>query len=107
MPQARIEERSVPQAGIEGCQAPQAESGRCPVRGHTERGTSDSGEAAPGLLRGLCAGDLGTLLLAVEMAADANLLPCLGPEEEGRILAFLKRLSALDPLLPPDPGRAG
>ena len=62
----------------------------------------------PDLLRGLHAGDLGTILLAFGMAADQNLLPCTGPEaEEERILAFLGRLAALDTLLPPDPGGAG
>ena len=97
----------MPQAGIEERRVPQAESGVRTVRGHAERGKPNGEESAPGLLRGLRAGDLGTLLLAVEMAADANLLPCLSPEEEGRFVAFLKRLSAFDALLPPDPGRTG
>jgi hypothetical protein len=61
----------------------------------------------PDLLRGLRAGDLGTVLLAVEMAADQNLLPCTSPEEEERILAFLGRLAALDALLPPPLGGTG
>jgi hypothetical protein len=95
----------VPQAESEEHQVPQAEGEECAARGHTKRGKSDSVEAVPGLLRGLYAGDLGTLLLAVEMAADANLLPCLSPEEERRVMAFLKRLSAFDALLPRDPGR--
>jgi hypothetical protein len=65
--------------------------------------------ASADLLRGLHAGDLGTILLAVEMAADDNLLACGGPEEEGRILAFLERLAAFDAVLPPeeDPDRPG
>ena len=62
--------------------------------------------ASSDLLCGLRAGDLGTVLLAAEMAVEANLLPCTGPGEAERILAFLRRLAALDPLLPPDPDTA-
>jgi hypothetical protein len=97
----------VPWGKSEECQVPQVESEGDAGRSHAEQETSAGVEAVTGMLRGLCAGDLGTLLLAVEMAADANLLPCLSPEEEGRVMAFLKRLSAFDALLPPDPGRAG
>lgn len=61
----------------------------------------------PDLLLGLCAGDLEAVSLAVEMAADENLLPCASPEEEGRILAFARRLSESDPLLPRGPGCSG
>ncbi len=85
----------------------QVESEGDAERGYAEQETSAGVEAVAGVLRGLCAGDLGTLLLAVEIAADANLLPCLSPEEEGRVMAFLRRLSAFDALLPPDSGRAG
>jgi hypothetical protein len=59
------------------------------------------------LLRGLHAGDLGTIQLVFEMAADQNLLPCTSPEEEERILAFLARLAVLDSVLPPHPGGTG
>jgi len=67
----------------------------------------DGVPVVPDLLRGLHAGDLGTILLAVEIAADANLLPWASPEEQERILAFLGRLAALDALLPPAPHRTG
>ena len=77
------------------------------VHGRADREVLDGVPAPPGLLLGLRAGDLGTILLAVEMAAQANLMPCASPEEEGRILAFLERLAVLDALLPPDPGRTG
>ena len=55
------------------------------------------------LLRGLRAGDLETLLLTVEMAADENRLPSADPEEARRILAFLARLAEHDAALPPPP----
>ena len=77
------------------------------MRMRSDPGESGVTVALPDLLRGLCAGDLGTVLLAVEMAAEANRLPCVSVEEERRILAFLGRLVALDAVLPPDPGRTG
>jgi hypothetical protein len=77
------------------------------VRMRTDRENSGIADATADLFRGLYAGDLGTVLLAVEMAADQNLLPCTNPEEEERILAFLGRFAAFDSLLPPDPGRTG
>ncbi len=55
------------------------------------------------LLRGLRAGDLQTVLLTVEMAADENRLPCADPDEAARILAFLARLAGHDAALPPSP----
>ena len=57
------------------------------------------------LLRGLRAGDLDTVLLTVEIAADENLLPCADPDEEARIRAFLARLAEHDAMLPSPPPR--
>ena len=57
------------------------------------------------LLRGLRAGDLDTVLLTVEIAADANLLPFADPDEVERILAFLARLAEHDAMLPSPPPR--
>ena len=59
------------------------------------------------LLRGLRAGDLDTVLLTVEMAADENLLPFADPDEVERILAFLARLAEHDAMLPSPPRSAG
>jgi hypothetical protein len=57
-----------------------------------------------GLLNGLRAGDLESVLLTVAMAADENRMPSVDPEEVGRILAFLDRLAAEhDATLPPPP----
>jgi hypothetical protein len=79
------------------------------VRSQAEGETPGEATAPPEVLRDLRAGDLGAIQLAVEMAADDNLLACGGPEEEGRILAFLERLAAFDAMLPPeeDPDRPG
>ncbi|MBD0274809.1 MAG: hypothetical protein ICV73_23140 [Acetobacteraceae bacterium] len=64
--------------------------------------------ALGGLLRGLYAGDLETVLLTVAMAAEENRLPSTDPDEEARILAFLARLAEHDAALPPPtPGRSG
>ena len=73
------------------------------VRRRIERENSGGAEGLPDLLRGVCAGDLDTILLTVAMAAEENRLPCTNPEEEQRILAFLRRLAAFDTLLPQDP----
>jgi len=54
-----------------------------------------------GLLRGLRAGDLESVLLTVEMAADENRMPSADPDEAARILAFLVRLAEYDAVLPP------
>ena len=59
------------------------------------------------LLRGLRAGDLGSVLLTVAMAAEENRMPSADPDEAARILAFLARLAEHDALLPPPPGGAG
>ena len=73
-----------------------------------ERGTPEPpGAALHGLLRGLRAGDLETVLLTVAMAADGNRMPCADPDEERRILAFLARLAEHDTALPPPPGGLG
>ena len=63
--------------------------------------------ALGGLLRGLRAGDLETVLLTVAMAAEENRLPSADPDEEARILAFLARLAAHDATLPPSPRPEG
>ena len=65
--------------------------------------------ALGGLLRGLRAGDLETVLLTVQMAADENRLPSADPDETARILAFLARLAEHDATLPlpPDGSRSG
>jgi hypothetical protein len=61
-----------------------------------------------GLLRGLRAGDLETVLLTVAMAADENRMPSTDPDEAERILAFLARLAehgaSAGPDRPPDEG---
>jgi hypothetical protein len=57
--------------------------------------------ALDGLLRGLRAGDLETLLLTVALAADENRMPSSDPGEEQRILAFVARLAEHDAALPP------
>jgi len=57
-----------------------------------------------GLLRGLRAGDLESVLLTVAMAAEENRMPSADPDEERRILAFLARLAEHDAGLPPGPG---
>ncbi len=68
------------------------------------RGTVRRPEAAlGGLLRGLRAGDLESVLLTVAMAADENRMPCADPDEEARILGFLARLAEHDATLPPSP----
>ena len=59
------------------------------------------------LLRGLRAGDLETVLLTVEMAADENRMPSADPDEAARILAFLARLAEHETVLSPPPGGAG
>ncbi len=51
------------------------------------------------LLRGLRAGDLQTVLLTVEMAAEENRMPSGDPHEAARILAFLARLAEHDAML--------
>ena len=56
-----------------------------------------------GLLHGLRAGDLETVLLTVAMAAEENRMPCADPDEAARILAFLARLAEHDAALPPPP----
>ena len=53
-----------------------------------------AGAAQRRLFRGLRAGDLQTILLTVAMAAEDNRMPAADPDEEARILAFLKRLAA-------------
>ena len=68
-------------------------------RGLAERRPPEG--ALRNLLRGLRAGDLDTVLLTVEMAADENLLPFADPNEAARILAFLTRLAEHDTMLPP------
>ena len=73
----------------------------------TEADNSSGAVTLPELLQGLYAGDLETILLVVATAADENLLPCTSPDEEGRILAFVERLSELDALLPRGPDRIG
>ena len=55
------------------------------------------------LLRGLRTGDLQTVLLTVEMAADESRLPSADPDEAARILTFLARLAEHDAMLPPPP----
>jgi hypothetical protein len=73
-----------------------------------ERGASARPEPAlRGLLRGLRAGDLETILLTVAMAADENLMPSADPDEVARILGFLARLAQYDPALLPGPIDAG
>jgi hypothetical protein len=52
--------------------------------------------ALHGLLRGLRAGDLESVLLTVEMAVDENRMPSADPDEAARILAFLVRLAEYD-----------
>ena len=52
------------------------------------------------VLSGLRSGDLGTVLLTIEMASEENRMPCADPAETARILAFLTRLSRLDAALP-------
>ena len=75
-------------------------------RGLAERRPPEG--ALRNLLRGLRAGDLDTVLLTVEMAADENLLPFADPNEAARILAFLTRLAEHDAMLPPlSPRSAG
>ena len=73
------------------------------TRARAERAPSEKPEAAPlrGLLRGLRAGDLETVLLTVAMAAEENRMPCADPDEVERILAFLARLAEHDAMLPP------
>ena len=64
--------------------------------------SSEKPEAAlRGLLRGLHAGDLESVLLTVAMAAEENRMPSADPDEERRILAFLARLAEHDAALPP------
>jgi hypothetical protein len=63
--------------------------------------------ALRGLLRGLRAGDLETVLLTVAIAADENRMPSADPDEAARILAFLARLAEYDAVLPPGPSDAG
>ena len=71
-----------------------------------ERGTPEPlGAALHGLLHGLRAGDLETVLLTVAMAADENRMPSADPAEERRILAFLARLAGHDAALAPPPPR--
>ena len=71
------------------------------------RAASDARAAPPpeaalgGLLRGLRAGDLETVLLTVAMAAEENRMPSADPGEAARILAFLARLAEHDAALPP------
>ena len=65
------------------------------------------GVALRGLLYGLCAGDLESVLLTVAMASEANRMPSADPEEAARILAFLARLAEHDAALPPPPDAAG
>ena len=69
------------------------------------RGAPEGPEAAalPGLLRGLRAGDLETVLLTVAMAADENRMPCADTDKAARILAVLARLAEHDAALPPPP----
>ena len=73
------------------------------------RGAPEKPEAAAlcGLLRGLRAGDLESVLLTVAMAAEENRMPSADPDEAERILAFLARLAEHDAALPPDAGGSG
>ena len=76
--------------------------------GHAGRGASAGPEAAlRGLLRGLRAGDLESVLLTVAMAAEENRMPSADPDEVRRILAFLARLAEHDAGLPPPPDGSG
>ncbi len=79
------------------------------LRQGSEREPSEKAEAAAlrGLLRGLHAGDLESVLLTVAMAAEENRMPCADPDEERRILAFLARLAEHDAALPPPPDGLG
>ena len=63
--------------------------------------------ALHGLLRGLRAGDLESVLLTVAMAAEENRMPSADPDEVRRILAFLARLAEHDAGLPPPPNGPG
>jgi hypothetical protein len=90
--------------------APRAEENGegTPPRKYPGRKPSEGPDAALcGLLRGLHAGDLESVLLTVEMAAEENRMPCADPDEVERILAFLARLAEHDAALPPCPGGAG
>jgi hypothetical protein len=90
--------------------APRAEENGegTPPRKYPGRKPSEGPDAALcGLLRGLHAGDLESVLLTVEMAAEENRMPCADPDEVERILDFLARLAEHDaalPLRPDDPG---
>jgi hypothetical protein len=78
-------------------------------RGRAGRAASERPEVAlHGLLRGLRAGDLESVLLTVAMAAEENRMPSPDPDEVGRILAFLARLAEHEaglPQLSDGPGR--
>ena len=71
--------------------------------GRAERRASEAPAepALRGLLRGLRAGDLETVLLTVAMAAEENRMPSADPDEVQRILAFLARLAEHDAALLP------
>ncbi len=70
--------------------------------GRAGRRASEAPEPAlRGLLRGLHAGDLETVLLTVAMAAEENRMPSADPDEARRILRFLARLAEHDAGLPP------
>jgi hypothetical protein len=76
------------------------------VQAAAGRGAPEGPEAAAlcGLLRGLRAGDLETVLLTVAMAAEENRMPSADPDEARRILRFLARLAGHDARLPPPRG---
>ena len=72
--------------------------GRCRLPARSKR--AQGSDHVRRIFAGLRAGDLRTILLSMEMAADENRLPTADPEETTRILAFLVRLSRLDAGLP-------
>lgn len=94
--------------GRTGQSAPRPENARTGTRGdHAKHRMPDGPEAGlQDLFRGLRAGDLESLLLTVEMAAEENRMPSADPDEAERILTFLGRLAEYDPALPSDPGGA-
>ncbi len=94
------------QAACAPTAAPKAGNGG--RHGQAERRVSETPEPAlRGLLHGLRAGDLESVLLTVAMAADENRMPSADPDEAERILTFLARLAEHDAALPPCPDGAG
>jgi hypothetical protein len=106
---ARIPAREVVNGAAEGAPTPEGMEIGKRRRPWAERGTPEPpGAALHGLLRGLHAGDLETVLLTVAMAADENRMPSADPDEERRIFAFLARLAEHGAALaPPRPHGAG